>query len=105
MNSRKRLFKMAWKFNNRNKRKEMIKIIKQIKKGLIKDAKKGKFSTILTTTEDRHANHYLNIIVFRWLLRYSKYEPILVDETIFVSSKNTRYIEIMKIEFNWDLIN
>lgn len=100
-----KLYRKAWAFNRKKYRKFVINTMRGIEKGLAKDAKKGKYSSILTTDEDRLDNHYLNAIAFRWLLRYSKYKPTLEDERIFVSKTGKRYIEMMQIKFSWDLSN
>ena len=100
-----KLYRKAWEFNRKKYRGFVIQTIRGIEKGLTKDAKKGKYSSVFTTDEDRLDNHYLNAIAFRWLLRYSKYKPTLEDERIFVSTRGTRYIEMMQIKFSWDLSN
>ena len=103
--SKNKLYAKAWRFNRKRSRKFVINTMRGIEKGLAKDAKIGKYKSVMTTSANRLDNHYLNAIAFRWLLRYSKFKPTLEDQEIHVSKIGKRYIEMIQIKFSWDLSN
>ena len=87
-------------YNRKKRRKYIITIIRGLEKGVVRDAKAGKYFSELKTTEERHSKHYDNMVAFRWLLRYSRYKPKVIDEKI-VTLNGTRYIEMIAIRFDW----
>ncbi len=101
MPNTKDLSEKAEAYNRKVWKRDLIKMIKAVRKAIKSKSKKGMGFYSFTSDDNRTDRHWDNMVLFRWYRRYSGLNVNIGEDDVIETKQGHKYVGIIYVNIKW----